>query len=234
MARAAETEARTVTFAAKKGYVDDLSVLSQVFSETTTPTLPYFSSEIETFIGKAKDVEFVTYYEFMMYADRFRHGGNAWLGALSVKTAIKWDGALYDLFPADNSGKTFEFAIAGDSRMYRRLPDGYYAHLTKPNNVGSMTAKKMTAWASYLTDKAGVYDKTMNERDLKVKRFVGRLRKQFGDLPSIGERSGKVLKNNLKLEYRADTDGLLSTTLSIVKNPYIAEECLDTFISMVK
>ena len=234
MTRAAEAEARTSTFAAKKGYVDDLNVLSQVFGETTNPILPYFSSEIEKFMGKAKDVEFVNYYEFMIYADIFRNDGHARPGTLSAKTAIKWNGALYDLFPADNSGKTFEFAIAGDERKYRRLPDGYYTNLVKPNNVGSMTAKKMTAWASYLTDKAGVYDKTMNERDLKVKRFVCRLREQFGDLPSIGERSGKVVMNNLKLEYRADTDGILSATLGIVKNPYIAEECLDTFISMVK
>ncbi len=120
------------------------------------------------------------------------------------ETLVKFNGEFYAARTMFRE-KTALFCILGDNREYHMRMPNYRIKCPAPQKVGAITDKKMKAWADWLETRKNNYDELVNGQNLKVAKFLERVRK-FDSIHHskdnrIGEDCGYLYLNNLEFSY---------------------------------
>lgn len=191
----------------------------------------YNMRALEEFASKNKSRARVEdLYHVSLYADNGKFGYSDYISRTKCVTA---DGAILSLY-----GKgTYMFFFLADRREYNKVLPWHYEEGKIPNQVGTLTDKKLDDWLNYLNERANTYDEIVNERDSEVEDFLNSLRKVAEGNEadsSIGDCRGYIERNGVRFSYEIDRHGYIKTDIRLCGVPVGHKERLSFFDNLTK
>lgn len=181
---------------------------------------------------RAKLVPFITpsYY----YDARDDRGGITNIYTHSkVGVLVEFDGVLLTSHIWNVKGGSRTFYLFNDDTDYNNyLPYNWEKENPKPNRVGTLTDKKVSAWVEWLKAKKRAALDEKEKRENSAGAFLNKIRqidttkcKEF----RIGEKSGYLVRNGLKYSYEISESGYISEKLAV---HYSTGSTMETFLKM--
>ena len=186
----ASTRIAFIGYDAIKRFADEFQAVKMEFAEP-------MKTDGKT---RAMNVPFV-WGEYSYYFTREGSNGkfvnfNDWDG---IKHLVLFDGIL--LWPCSTRTATRDFRLFNDETDYRNyLPYDWEKNNPAPNNVGTISDKKMQAWKTWLITRKNAAEENKNQREDKVAAFLERI----AEIPAsecqkkvVGEYQGEIIRNGL-------------------------------------
>lgn len=226
--------AQTTIFLTKEGFEE----LKNVTEVRYSPWESQFLISKRTFAKKAslderlKDVTFADVYSVEIYVD-LRRDGIVRTANVHCDIIMVYRGEQYYMTPQK---ALFTFSLWKDTRDYAST-EAAWRGLTEPKKVGTLTANKLAEWVMYISKKAEAHDNYKSESDREAARFVEELREAFdgteGCVCELGERRGRVIKNNLVLTYEVERSGYIRKRVDIY-TPVYGNDAVARFKAMTE
>lgn len=185
---------------------------------------------------KAEIIPFITvsYY----YDARYNGGGLTDIHTYSnIGCLVNYNGVLLEPFKLHYNKEMFAFRLFNDNTDYNTyLPYNWGKENVSPNNVGTMTDKKLDSWVNWLKNRKLAALNAKDSANNKVNNFLAKIREfdvnEFSDY-KITDKSGYFVKNGLRYSYQINNAGYISEKIELA---YITTNfnTLDKFKLMIQ
>lgn len=135
---------------------------------------------------------------------------------------------LYLYYPYVYKEKTHALASLEYKELCREYNTGQCTSLTRPNNIGSVTAKKLQAWTDYYKTIVASCEKKKAEADARLSEFRDKLRTVCPDKADRDE--GAVNVNGILFTWEVRSGGYIYTSCAL---SYEYSYGIDSFIKLV-
>ena len=137
----------------------------------------------------------------------------------NIKCLVNYNGVLLEPFKLHYNKEMFSFRLFNDNTDYNTyLPYNWEKENVSPNNVGTITDKKIESWVNWLKKRQLA---ALNAKDCannKVNNFLAKIREfdvnEFSDY-KITDKSGYFVKNGLRYSYQINKGGYISENIEI-------------------
>ena len=150
-----------------------------------------------------------------------------------ARDLVLFDGQIYSIYTGNKSAGAVSL-FKDDYNYYKNyLPYRWEENNPAPQNIGTITDKKMTAWAEYLKQKRAAADQVFNEKQNAAAVLRSTLAALDGskfDYIKINENSGQIIKNGLEYHFEiTDTN----TVREHIEVHYKAPQTIAAFLDMI-
>lgn len=136
-----------------------------------------------------------------------------------INCLINYNGVLLEPFKLHYNKEMFAFRLFNDTTDYNTyLPYNWEKENVSPNNVGTITDKKLDSWVTWLKNRKLAALNAKDSANNKVNNFLAKIRKfdvnEFSDY-KITDKSGYFVKNGLRYSYQINNAGYISEKIEL-------------------
>lgn len=146
---------------------------------------------------------------------------------------VKFDGVIYSIYTGNKSAGTVQI-FRDDYNYYRDyLPYNWEKENPEPQKIGTITDKKMTAWAEYLKQKRAAADQVFNGKQNAAAVLRSKLAALDGsnfDYIQINDKSGQIIKNGLEYHFEITES---NTIIQHIEVYYKTPQNIESFLQMI-
>lgn len=150
-----------------------------------------------------------------------------------ARNLVLFDGQIYSIYTGNKSAGAVTL-FADDYNYYKDyLPYRWEEQHPAPQNIGTITDKKMIAWAEYLKQKRAAADQVFNGKQNAAAVLRSKLAALDGskfDYIKINDKSGQIIKNGLEYHFEITES---NTIIEHIEVYYRTPQNIESFLQMI-